>query len=78
MAKAEFYYEPYIRVDPVNLELAKSYFDTLGENDVNKKYYNGLVYQSPSGFFNRLVNFTTLSSKLQTLKNFYPYQKGIR
>jgi hypothetical protein len=77
MAKADFYYEPYVQVDPVNLELVRQYFDTLGDNDVSKKYYNGQVYQAPTGLVGRLLNFTQLSAKLHTLQRFYPHQKAI-
>lgn len=61
-----------------NRQLAKQYFETLSENDVNKQYYEGLKYETPKTFLGRILNGFNIECKLDTLGKFYTYQKTIR
>eukprot|EP01016_Furgasonia_blochmanni_P042085 TRINITY_DN554_c0_g1_i4.p1 TRINITY_DN554_c0_g1~~TRINITY_DN554_c0_g1_i4.p1 ORF type:complete len:220 (-),score=72.00 TRINITY_DN554_c0_g1_i4:149-808(-) len=60
-----------------NKKLAQQHFDTLPENDINKKYYNGKKYSSPSGYFSKILHYPTVPSKLNILRKFYPYQRAV-
>nr|8B6H_EA Chain EA, COXTT12,Transmembrane protein,Transmembrane protein [Tetrahymena thermophila SB210]8B6H_Ea Chain Ea, COXTT12,Transmembrane protein,Transmembrane protein [Tetrahymena thermophila SB210]8BQS_EA Chain EA, COXTT12,Transmembrane protein,Transmembrane protein [Tetrahymena thermophila SB210]8BQS_Ea Chain Ea, COXTT12,Transmembrane protein,Transmembrane protein [Tetrahymena thermophila SB210] len=61
-----------------NRQLARQYFDSLPENDINRKYYEGLKYETPKTFFGRFLNQFNIDAKLDTLSKFYTYQKTIR
>ena len=41
MLRKDFTYEPYVPTLPVDMEFASTYFNSLPENDINRKYYNG-------------------------------------
>lgn len=62
-----------------NKQLAKEYFDSLPENDLNRKFYNdGLAYKPSSTFIGKLVDCADIPRKISTLKHFYPYQRVIQ
>ena len=56
-----------------NRQLAKQYFESLAETDVNKKYYEGLKYETPKSLFGRVLNAFNIDAKLATLGKFYTY-----
>ena len=60
-----------------NRYLAKEYFDSLPTTDVNRQYFEGTKYQTPTNTFARLYNFLTIPQRIETLKGFYPYQRTI-
>ena len=60
-----------------NLHLAKQHFDSLPESDLNRKFYNGLIYSKPTNVISKAFNLFTLQSKLHTLTSFYPHHRQI-
>lgn len=56
-----------------NHHLARKYFDSLPEEDINRKYYNGLKYETSRSVFGRLNDLFNLDTKLDTLSKFYTH-----
>lgn len=61
-----------------NRQLARKYFESLPENDENRKFYEGLKYETPKTVLGRLFDIVNIDKKLNTLSKFYTYQKTIR
>ena len=58
-------------------ELTKKYFESLPEDDINRKYYKGLKYESPKFWLRKFLNTFKVEEKIDTLEKFYPYQKAL-
>ena len=66
-----------MQIPTQSLNIAQKYFESLPEDDINRKYYNGVKYVTPQVWFRKLLNTFQIQNKIDTLEKFYPYQKSL-
>lgn len=61
-----------------DLGIARSHFNKLPLDDINRKYFEGTPYYSPTGFWKKIYHSLFVQPKLfEEVNQFYPYQKVV-
>ena len=61
-----------------DLGIAKAYFNSLPEDNVARRFYEGAKYQSPQGAVAKVYHALVVQPKqFEELSRFYPYQRTL-